>query len=121
MARVLIVEDEWLQAESLEALLAPRGHMVCGSASTGEEAIELARSRRPDVVLMDIQLRGLIDGVEAAAQIQAACSCALVFVTAYEDPKNLERMRRLAPAAIVAKPADSNAILEAINRAIRRP
>jgi len=116
MARVLIVEDEWLQAENIEALLALRGHSVCGSATTGEEAIVLAKAQRPDIVMMDIQLPGRLDGIIAAAEIQAACSYSLVFVTAYDDTRMVERMRCLKPAAVFHKPVNEAMLLDAVDR-----
>jgi DNA-binding NarL/FixJ family response regulator len=114
MARVLIVEDEWLQAEDVEDLIAAHGHTLCGSVTTGEEAVALAHKERPDVVLMDVHLPGKIDGVEAAARIQAAYLCPIVFVTAYDDARTVKRMRAQQPAAIISKPASGDAILAAI-------
>ena len=83
MARILIVEDELLVASDLEARLKQMGHQVLGIATTGEEAIALAEQHRPDVVLMDIQLAGKMNGQEAANTIQTAMPVAVIFVTAF--------------------------------------
>jgi DNA-binding NarL/FixJ family response regulator len=113
--RILIVEDEWLQAENLEDALRESGHSICGTASTGEQAVRLAAAEQPDVVVMDVKLPGRIDGVEAAAQIMAVLpTCGVVFVTAYDDRSTLARMERLRPRAIVRKPAKQADVLAAV-------
>jgi DNA-binding NarL/FixJ family response regulator len=117
VARVLIVEDYRIQAKLLQALLAARGHTICGVACTGEQAVALAAAERPEVVLMDVQLPGKLDGVEAAARIQERRPCALVFVTAYTDPGTMQRMSQLAPAAIMPKPTDIRVLVETIAQA----
>lgn len=82
-ARILIVEDELLVASDLEARLKQMGHQVLGIATTGEEAIALAEQHRPDVVLMDIQLAGLMNGQQAANIIQTAMPVPVIFLTAF--------------------------------------
>jgi CheY-like chemotaxis protein len=121
MSRVLIVEDEWLQAENVETLLAPNGHTVCGTTTDGEEAVAIAVAQRPDVVVMDVQLPGALDGIAAATRIRSERPCAIVFLTAYDDAESMRRMRRVEPVAILTKPADGKAILAAVNRAAGRP
>lgn len=81
--RILIVEDELLVASDLEARLEQMGHHVVGIATTGEEAIALVEQHRPDVVLMDIQLAGLMNGQEAAHIIQMAMPVPVIFLTAF--------------------------------------
>lgn len=81
--RILIVEDELLVASDLEARLNQLGHQVVGIATTGEEAIAIAERHRPDVVLMDIQLAGQMDGQQAAHVIQAAMPVPVIFLTAF--------------------------------------
>jgi DNA-binding NarL/FixJ family response regulator len=113
--RILIVEDEWLQATNLEGFLQHRGHSICGTVSNGEEAVKLAATERPDVVMMDVKLPGRIDGVEAAARIVAARpACRVIFVTAYDDRSTLARMEQVRPRAIIRKPADMADIVDAL-------
>lgn len=81
--RILIVEDELLVASDLEARLKQMGHQVLGIATTGEEAITLAEQHRPDVVLMDIQLAGQMNGQQAASIIQNARPVRVIFLTAF--------------------------------------
>jgi DNA-binding NarL/FixJ family response regulator len=118
MARVLIVEDAWLRGIEIAALLASSGHTICETASCAA-ALDAARTERPDVVVMDARLPDGRDGIDSAAQIQAACSCALVFVTPWRDAAATARMRRLQPAAIVGRPANGDMILGAVDRMAR--
>jgi DNA-binding NarL/FixJ family response regulator len=115
--RVLIVEDDAIQAEGLEDLLRRRGHEICGHARSGEAALYLARTRRPRVVLMDVRLAGSQDGVDAAGLIRAAQWCGVVFLTAHTDRRTRERMAALAPAAILIKPAGADEIAAAVEHA----
>ena len=117
-ARVLIVEDDFLQAESLEELLSTEGHSICGTAANGEDALALARSTRPDVVLMDVKIRGLLDGIDTAELIRWTCPCRLIFLTAHSDRSLVDRMRRTQPDAILNKPSSPKAILAEVDRAV---
>lgn len=81
--RVLVVEDETLLSLSLESMLEDWGHDQVGSVADGAEAVRLARELCPDLVLMDINLAGEMDGVTAAAEIRAFCDARIVFMTAY--------------------------------------
>lgn len=82
-ARILIVEDEHIVAADLEIKLTRMGYEVVGLAVTGEEGIALADRYRPDVVLMDIQLRGRMDGRETADVIRTKCGAPIIFITAF--------------------------------------
>jgi DNA-binding NarL/FixJ family response regulator len=77
---------------------------LVGSAATAERAVELVELYQPDVVLMDLQLRGGRDGVETARAIQARCAARIVFLTACGDVESIARMRSVGPAGIVLKP-----------------
>jgi DNA-binding NarL/FixJ family response regulator len=117
-ARILVVEDDYLQATNVATLLELEGRWVCGRAATGERAVQLARTRQPDVVIMDLVLGGDIDGVEAARQIRAGRSCGLIFLTAYGTPEAKDRMRLLDPDAIIDKPASKDVLIHAVERAL---
>jgi DNA-binding response OmpR family regulator len=82
-ARILIVEDEQIIAEDLAVQVGRIGFEVLGLAISGEDAIEMARQTRPEVVLMDIQLEGKMTGMEAARIIRDATGAEIVFVTAF--------------------------------------
>ena len=85
MPRVLVVEDQALIALALAADLTAMHCEVIGRAASGETAIELARRLSPDIVLMDVQLAGRLDGIEAAGLIKAECAPRIIFVTAYAE------------------------------------
>ena len=86
--KILIVEDEWITAADLKSLLDASGYEVTGIAPTGEEAIALADKTKPDVILMDIRLKGKIDGYEAAQVIKAQSDLnpAIIFLSAFSAP-----------------------------------
>lgn len=113
--RVLIVEDEVMIALGLESQIEDFGFEVCGVAASGEEAVQLAAQDRPDLILMDINLAGEMDGVEAARQIRDERDVRIVFVTAYGGGAMLERVRAAVPdATILTKPVDERDLLDAI-------
>jgi CheY-like chemotaxis protein len=113
--RVLIVEDEVMIALGLESQVEDFGFEVCGVAASGEEAVVLAAQDRPDLILMDINLAGEMDGVEAARQIREELNVRIVFVTAYGGGAMLERVRAAVPdATILTKPVDERDLLDAI-------
>ena len=81
--KILIVEDEILIAEDLRLVLKRMGHQVVGMASSGTEAIWKADELHPNLVLMDVRLRGVMDGVEAARRIRSKADIAVIYVTAH--------------------------------------
>jgi DNA-binding NarL/FixJ family response regulator/anti-sigma regulatory factor (Ser/Thr protein kinase) len=103
-ARILIVEDEFVVAEDLAAMLMELGYDVAGRAAEGGKAIAMACDLRPDLVLMDIRLRGLMDGIEATQKIRQACDIPVVFLTAHSDSRTLERAQVTEPFGYILKP-----------------
>jgi len=102
---VLIVEDQRLVAADLAIQLRSFGYRIVGFASNGTEAIGKSRELAPQVVLMDINLEGEMDGAEAARQIRTFSRCAIVFLTAFSDVATLERAKLAEPGGYVVKPA----------------
>ncbi len=102
--RILIVEDEMIVALDLEDRLTTMGYDVIGAVQTGEEAVAQATALRPDLILMDIMLKGQIDGIAAASQINELFSIPIIFLTASTDEKTLERAKVTGPFAYVLKP-----------------
>jgi two-component system cell cycle sensor histidine kinase/response regulator CckA len=103
-AKILVVEDEGLVALGLKQALQRTGYVVPAMASSGEEAIELARQLGPDLILMDIQLKGSMDGISAAELIWKEMEVPVVYLTAHADETTLARARRTAPFGYVLKP-----------------
>ncbi|MET0339925.1 MAG: response regulator [Polyangiales bacterium] len=106
-AAILVVEDQRLIAADLAIQLKSFGFRVVGFATSGPEAIAKAKELNPDVVLMDINLEGEMDGTEAARQIRAGSSCAIVFLTAFSDVQTLERAKLAEPGGYIIKPASA--------------
>jgi PAS domain S-box-containing protein len=102
--KILIVEDELIVAIDLRNRVERLGYSVVGMASTGEDAVATALGTQPDLVLMDITLRGEIDGVEAADQIRRMCEVPVVYVTAHSDEQTLKRARITQPYGYLLKP-----------------
>ena len=103
-ATILIVDDEIIIARELESRLTNLGYEVPGIAASGKEAIRLVEATDPDLVLMDIVLKGDMDGIEAAAKIRQRRSVPVIYLTAYTDETTLQRARITEPFAYVVKP-----------------
>jgi len=108
--RVLVVEDEAVVQLHLRRLLAGLGYRVVGAAATAEEAVDLARRERPDLVLMDIELRGETDGIEAATRMGGDGGPGVVFLTAFADEATLQRTARAGAIGYIVKPYTGNEI-----------
>jgi signal transduction histidine kinase len=102
--RLLIVEDERLVAMSLRRQLSALGYEVVQSVSTGEAAIAAAERLQPDLVLMDIRLEGVLDGIEAAAEIRKYRNLPIVYLTAFSNTDILERAKVTEPFGYILKP-----------------
>jgi two-component system, cell cycle sensor histidine kinase and response regulator CckA len=102
--RILVTEDEMIVALDLERHLRQLGFDVCQIVPSGEEAVRLTAALRPDLVLMDIFLQGGIDGIEAAAQIQAQHDIPIIYLTANADEETLRRAELTHPASYLLKP-----------------
>ena len=101
--KIMVVEDQTLISESIQHSLKKLGYDVAGHASTGEQAVELARRTSPDLVLMDINLPGKLDGIEAAREIREL-SIPVVYLTGYTDPTTVQRAQISAPYGYIVKP-----------------
>jgi PAS domain S-box-containing protein len=103
-ANILVVEDEAIVAKDLRNRLQRFGYMVPAVASSGQEAVNKALELRPDLVLMDIRLKGQMDGVEAAEEIHKHLDVPVIYLTAYADDNTLERAKITDPFGYLLKP-----------------
>ena len=103
-ANILIVEDEAIVAREIKTCLLKLDYSVTSTVSRGEKAIKNAEEDRPDLVLMDIQLKGEMDGIEAADIIQSRFGIPVIFLTAYDDDERLKRAKFTLPYGYVLKP-----------------
>ncbi len=108
--RVLIVEDEAVSAMALAWVLRRLGYDIWGPVATGEQALSLIESVKPNLVLMDILLAGDIDGVDAAETIRQTSDVPVVFMTGYLDKDTLERIGRVTCSSLVTKPYDLDTV-----------
>ncbi|MEH1965874.1 hybrid sensor histidine kinase/response regulator [Nostoc sp.] len=103
-AKILVVEDEAIVAKDLQYRLNKFGYTVPSIASSGEEAINIAIEISPDLVLMDIKLKGSMDGIEAAQEIYKRLDIPVIYLTAYADEKTLQRAKITEPFGYLLKP-----------------
>jgi PAS domain S-box-containing protein len=116
--RILVVEDQRLIAADIESTLARLGYAVVGSVPSGEEAIQKAGEVSPELVLMDIRLRGKMDGTEAAAIIRERFDIPIVFLTAYADEETIVRAKATAPFGYIVKPFNERELRAAVEVAL---
>jgi len=102
--KVLVVEDEWVVARDIEQLLIALGYEPVGCVDQGDQALALTAELRPDLVLMDIQLAGSMDGITAAQQIRNQFALPVVFLTAFTADDVLSRAKLTEPFGYILKP-----------------
>ncbi|MFP4579069.1 MAG: response regulator, partial [Coleofasciculus sp.] len=118
--KILVVEDERIIAINLKESLESLGYTVPAIAASGEKAIEKATEFRPDLVLMDIWLKGNMDGIEAAEQIWEHLKIPTIYVTGHSDQSTVERAKITAPFGYILKPVKEQALYVAIETALQR-
>jgi two-component system sensor histidine kinase/response regulator len=117
-ASILVVEDERVVASDLRLRLEGGGYSVCGLISSGEEAVQKAGELRPDLVLMDITLRGEIDGIMAAELIRRQHDLPVVFLTAHSDEGTLQRAKITEAFGYILKPFEERELYANIEMAL---
>jgi len=107
---ILIVEDEVIIAQNLKNLIQLFGNYECALVSNGEHSIELSKLFKPDLIFMNINLNGQINGIKAARQIRIENDVPVVFVSAYTDRETIEEVKRTNPAGYLTKPINAHAV-----------
>lgn len=118
--KLLIVEDEALVAEDIAQHLRKLGYDVLAVVDNGEEAVRQTYALAPDLVLMDVQLKGTMDGTEAARQIRVACGRPVIFLTGHSDPSVLKRAKESEPYGYILKPFTERELMVQIEMALYR-
>jgi len=118
--QVLVVEDEYILAINLQETLESIGYVVVDIADSGEAAIEKANELRPNLILMDIRLRGEIDGIEAAEKIWNQLNIPIIYVTGHSDKSTVERATLTFPFGYILKPVREQELYVAIQTALNR-
>jgi CheY-like chemotaxis protein len=119
--KILIVEDENIIALDIRSMLEDLGYMVTAIASSGEESIRKASKIKPDLVLMDIKLKGSIDGVSAGEEIYRQFQIPIVYLTAYSDQSTINRInsgKNGNPSTVINKPFDEGELQTVIDNTL---
>lgn len=118
--RILIVEDDALVALGIRCTLEDLGYEVCGVAASEPEAVRLAAETRPDLTLMDIRLKGTVDGIDTARRLRAEFGIRSVYLSAYTDHQTMSRVTATYPLGFVQKPYSASQLKNALELAARR-
>jgi CheY-like chemotaxis protein len=116
----MIVEDERITAEDVHDILTHLGYTVTAVVSSGEEAIHQAERTRPDLVMMDIRIKGEMDGIDAAREIRERFGIPAVYLTAHADRETLDRAKLAEPLGYLIKPFQEGELLASIEMALHK-
>jgi two-component system, LytTR family, response regulator LytT len=108
--RILIVEDEINIAENIQEILELLGYSNIDIANSANQAVKIVKKYRPDIIFMDIKLKGDKDGIELGEILVQMVDAPIVYVTSYSDPSIIERAKRVNPAGFIVKPFNTNDI-----------
>ena len=117
---ILIVEDEVIIAKDMSLTLAKLGYQITGHCVSGEEAIGMAEEKHPDIIVMDIMLKGEMTGIDAAKEIHNKYNIPVVFITAYSDEDTISRANSSSPFGYIVKPFKANDLRATIETALNR-
>ncbi len=118
--RLMIVEDQRIVAEDLHSTLGRLGYDVCAVASSGRKALEAAERQRPDLAIMDIVLKGEMDGIEVAEKLRTRFGVPVVFLSAFADEATVETANHSAPLGFLVKPFNERELMATIENALYR-
>ena len=118
--KVLIVEDDAVIANIEKWRLLKLGYELCGSAENGADALSSVENLKPDIVLMDIGLKGDIDGIETAGRIKKNFNIPVIFVSSNIDEATISRAREIQPDGFIKKPFDDDDLRIAIELGIKK-
>lgn len=118
MARIIIVEDDALQALSAKQALEAMGHDVVGTAYDAAHAIRLIEGQRPDLVLMDIMLQGKTSGIDLTRLIKSRYDAKVIFITARTDIRTLSIADQAGHSGFISKPFEDYQLIDTINKAL---
>lgn len=119
-SKVLIVEDEAIVSLDISRRLEKLGYEVVGTVASGDEALSIAHSNPPDLVLMDINIQGELDGIETAEKIYAEHNVPVIYLTAYGGESILQRAKQTRPFGYILKPFKERELRAAIEIALVR-
>lgn len=118
--KILIAEDDFVVAKNLSIILEDKGYEILGTCESGEELLQFLSRQLPDLVIMDINLAGLLDGVEATALVKNKTNIPVLYLTSDRDPATLERAKLTNPDGYLIKPFDDDELIFSIEIALHR-
>lgn len=118
--KIMIVEDEPVVAMDLQRSLTKLGYLVTGVADTGPKAVYLTEATSPDLVLMDVQLRGAMDGIATAGEIQRRWEIPVIYTTAHAEDDTLERAKATGPFGFLVKPFRARELYATVTMALEQ-
>lgn len=117
--RILVVEDENIVAMDIKNMLMELGYLVCGPVSSGKEAIKSVKEKNPSLVLMDIKLKGEMDGIEASECIHKIINIPIIYMTSHTDNQTFNRAKKTNPQGHLVKPLEKLEIKNIIDQVIK--
>jgi DNA-binding LytR/AlgR family response regulator len=118
--KILVVEDEMIIGAKISMQLTSLGYEVTGILPRGEEAILHAKENKPDIILLDINLKGKLDGIETATELQQQAAIPIIYITANSDEATFNRAKSTKPYAFITKPFKQLDLQRAIELTISR-
>lgn len=106
MYNILLVEDDRITSKLIQKYILDIGYYLSGAVSSGEEAVDIINKKGPDLVLMDINLEGKLDGIESAKSINSTISIPFVYITSSSDYSTIERAKESNAYGYIIKPFD---------------
>jgi two-component system, response regulator PdtaR len=104
--KILIVEDENIIALDIKTRLRRMGYKILSVVHSGEKAVDMVKQQEPDLILMDVVLRGKLNGIEAAEKISSIKTIPIIFITAYSDAETITKILKITPYGYLIKPFD---------------
>jgi CheY-like chemotaxis protein len=118
--KILVVEDDTIILTIEKWRLSKMGFDICGSTDSGADAVQYAEKMRPDVVLMDIALKGTMDGIEAAGLIKKNFDIPVIFVSSLSDNATIARAMEVNPDGFIKKPFNDDDLRIAVHLALKK-
>jgi CheY-like chemotaxis protein len=116
--KILIVEDEGIVSIDIQNILRKLGYNFIELAFTGEDALNKTQDWNPDLILMDIGLKGDIDGIEAAIRVKNRGNTPIIFLTGFADDNTLARANKINPVGYIIKPINNKDLDDAVSKAL---
>jgi DNA-binding LytR/AlgR family response regulator len=116
--KVLIVEDDPILGDEIDAIISDAGYETVGVARSAHEALEILGRTEPDLILLDIELEGDVDGVMLAEKVNESYGIPFVYLTSYTDKVTIDRVKRTHPAGFIEKPFTKRSIISNIEIAM---